>query len=412
MPAVPAAHALRVDPTPRFEISPGIYMQFMEPLGVADGSINAAWDYKRGDWREDLVALTRELAPPVIRWPGGCLASYYRWREGVGPRGRRPLMHNLLWGSVETNHVGTHEYADFCRRVGAESLVCVNFESDGRQHWARPEVQPLVGANRLRSAGPAEAAAWVDYCNNPVNRERRRNGERRPFDIRLWQIGNETSYNRKGYDVETAARRTRVFAKAMRRADPSIKLIGWGDSGWARRMLEVNGDLLDYVAFHFGLRPRWKRTPLKFSDWRRDPALTWKHLMTGWEGLDRKIRTVRREVRGFDARFAITEAHWSLPGLQRCDVQATWAAGVSLGRVLNVFERHGDVVRIATAADYCGTQWMNNAVLLNPRACFMMPVARVMQLYRHHVGEHAVALGCRPTSTSPRADVRTRSTCT
>src|SRR6187200_1875308 len=89
--------AIRVDPKPLFELSPYLYMQFMEPLGATDGSVEAAWDHSRDQWREDVVAVTRALGPPMMRW-GGIFADFYRWREGVGPRGARPPMLNLLWG--------------------------------------------------------------------------------------------------------------------------------------------------------------------------------------------------------------------------------------------------------------------------------------------------------------------------
>ena len=81
--------AIRVDPKPLFELSPYLYMQFMEPLGATDGSVEAAWDHLRDDWREDVVEVTRQLAPPMMRW-GGIFADFYRWREGVGPRATRP----------------------------------------------------------------------------------------------------------------------------------------------------------------------------------------------------------------------------------------------------------------------------------------------------------------------------------
>ena len=79
---------IAVDPAPAFELSPYLYMQFMEPLGATDGSVEAAWDHVRGAWREDVVEVTKELAPPMMRW-GGIFADYYRWREGVGPRNAR-----------------------------------------------------------------------------------------------------------------------------------------------------------------------------------------------------------------------------------------------------------------------------------------------------------------------------------
>ena len=92
----------------------------------------------------------------------------------------------------------------------------------------------------------------------------------------------------------------------------------------------------------------------------------------------------------------MTECHFAIPGRDRCDVLATWAAGVSYARILNNHQRHGDVLKIATAADFCGTRWQNNALMIpvprgNGRA-YLQPVARVMQLYRHHMGSHAVGV--------------------
>src|SRR3954447_26095851 len=104
-PAQPERQVLRIDPKPLFELSPWLYMQFMEPLGVTDGSIEASWDHMKNRWRPDLIESTKELAPPMMRW-GGLFSAYYRWREGIGPREHRKTMHNLVWGGVETNQVG------------------------------------------------------------------------------------------------------------------------------------------------------------------------------------------------------------------------------------------------------------------------------------------------------------------
>ncbi len=120
------------------------------------------------------------LAPDVMRY-GGLFSRYYKWPEGVGPAEKRPWMRNYIWGGKETNRVGTHEFVDFCRRINSEPLYCVNFMSDGEMNeGSRP---------RRRT----EAADWVSYANDPDHRERQRTGPR-PFNIKLWQIGNETSY--------------------------------------------------------------------------------------------------------------------------------------------------------------------------------------------------------------------------
>ncbi len=396
---------LVVNPTARFDLSPYLYMQFMEPLGTTDGSVEAGWDFVHDRWREDLVRVTRELAPPLIRW-GGCFTSYYRWREGVGPRTRRKPILNLCWGGVETNQVGTHEFADFCRQVGAEPLIGINFESDGRRGWAR---HPKAG---LRSAGPKEAAQWVDYCNNPSNAARKKNGARKPLSVRLWQVGNETSYDPNGYDCETAARRTLAFARAMRKADPDIHLIGWGDSGWAGRMMEVAGEDLQCLAFHHHFDSGLPDSPLKGAEYRKDPELTWRHLMNACKSTEAAIQRMRQETAGHDIALAMTESHFGLPGRNRCEVLSSWAAGVANARVLNVHARNGDVLKIATLADFCGTRWMNNAIMIpTPKGraqAYMMPVARVMALFRKHAGRKAIEVTAVPHGLDVTASRRGR----
>jgi alpha-N-arabinofuranosidase len=122
--------ALVVDPKPLFDLSPQLYMQFMEPLGTTDSSVEACWSYDAENWRNDFMEASKDLAPDVMRF-GGLFSRYYKWREGVGPVDKRPLMRNYLWGGKETNRVGTHEFVDYCRRINAEPLYCVNFMSDG-----------------------------------------------------------------------------------------------------------------------------------------------------------------------------------------------------------------------------------------------------------------------------------------
>src|SRR5262249_13889948 len=220
------------------------------------------------DWRDDVVAITKELGPTMMRW-GGIFADFYRWREGVGPRDRRPAMRNLLWGGIESNQVGTHEFVDFSRRVGAQPLHCLNFESDGRKQY-------MNAGGKVRTADASEAAAWVAYCNHADNAERKDHGHAEPLAVRYWQIGNETSYDRNGFDLETAARKTVEFAKAMRAADPAIQLVAWGDSGWAARMAEAAGEHVQLLAFHHMFDPDSPRQPvLRGELYRRDPDAAW-----------------------------------------------------------------------------------------------------------------------------------------
>src|SRR5258706_10780792 len=87
--------AIVVDPKPLFDLSPHLYMQFMEPLGTTDSSVEAAWSYDADTWRQDFIDATKDLAPGMMRY-GGLLSRYYKWREGVGPAENRPLMRNYL----------------------------------------------------------------------------------------------------------------------------------------------------------------------------------------------------------------------------------------------------------------------------------------------------------------------------
>ena len=379
---------IEIDPKPLHELSPHLYMQFMEPLGATDGSVDASWDYLNDCWRPDLIEVTRKLGATMVRW-GGIFCDFYRWREGVGPRPKRVPMVNLLWGGTESNQVGTAEFVDFCRQVGADPLICVNFESDGRERYMRYK-------DSVRTADAEEAAQWVAYCNQPKNAERISHGQPQPFAVKHWQLGNETSYDRKGFQLETAGKKTVEFARAMRAADPSIKLIGWGDSGWAPRMAEMAGEHLDYLAFHHMFNPDDRKHPvLRDLEYRKDPERTWHVLMEAYKVHEDKIKRIRESVAGLEIPLAMTECHFAIPGRDRCDVLSTWAAGVSYARMLNVHQRHGDVLKIATAADFCGTRWNVNAVMLpvpGRHGAYMMPVAHVMSLYRHHCGEQRIGV--------------------
>jgi alpha-N-arabinofuranosidase len=384
---------INIDTKKKHSISPYLFMQFMEPLGTADSSVDAGWDYLNNEWHPELVDTVKELEPTMIRF-GGCFASYYRWKEGVGPRDSRIPMLNLCWDGIYSNQVGTHEIVDLCRKTNAEPLMAVNMESDGRMHWAYPK----PGINRLGDA--AEAAEWVDYCNNPDNALRIGNGIREPYNIKYWQIGNETSYDKNGFDCRTAAGKTLEFAKKMREADSNIKLIAWGDSGWAARMCETAGSEIDYIAFHHHFNSGLDDSPLYGTEYRKNPENTWRHLMNAYRSLENNIVRMRSEVAPYGKRLAITEGHFALPGRNRCEVLSSWGAGAAYARCLNAIERNSDIIDIATMADFFGNRWQVNAIILptpmRTEKAYLQPVGEVMKLFRHHIGRYAVSADCPP----------------
>ncbi|MBQ3170253.1 MAG: alpha-L-arabinofuranosidase, partial [Clostridia bacterium] len=163
------------------EISPMIYGHFAEHIGgVYYDGLWVGEDSKveniRG-FRKALVDSFKKICPPVLRWPGGCFAETYDWRDGIGPRENRPERVNWWYSSdhrTESNQVGTHEFLDFCEMVGAE---------------------PYFAAN-MTSVSPLHIRNWVEYVNMPeglttLTRERARNGHSAPFNVKYWGIGNE-----------------------------------------------------------------------------------------------------------------------------------------------------------------------------------------------------------------------------
>jgi len=369
-----------------------MFMQTLEPLGATDTAFDAAWDYTCNCWRKDLVSAARSLAPSMVRW-GGNFTHYYRWKEAVGPREKRKPVYNLSWGGMETNQVGTAELINFCRQIKANPFITVSLAGGGRKKW---QADPK-GESRITSA--REAADWVDYCNNPDNALRISHGFPEPLTVKFWQLGNETSYGVEGvscYDFDTTAKHTIAFAKAMRKRDPSIKLIGWGDSGWASPMIDAAGEHLDYIAFHHHFNSGLKNSPLNTSEYRKDPERTWQHLMNAYKSTELRLRRIKEEIAGSGIHLALTEGHFSLEGRNRCEVLTSWAAGVANARILNVHERYGDVLKIATLADFFGNRWNVNALMIPTPAArgntYMLPVARVMALYRHHRGNKALTV--------------------
>jgi len=125
--------------------------------------------------RNDVIAALRAIKVPVLRWPGGCFADEYHWKDGIGPREKRPSMINTHWGGVvENNHFGTHEFMDLCELIGAEPYICGN-----------------VGSGTVQ-----EMMEWVEYltsdAQSPMANLRRANGRDLPWKVKYFGVGNES----------------------------------------------------------------------------------------------------------------------------------------------------------------------------------------------------------------------------
>ena len=230
----------------RGEIDKNIFGNFIEHLGrcITGGIFDegSPLSDKQG-FRKDVMSAVKDMAVPMLRWPGGNFVSNYEWRDGIGPRDKRPKRLEMAWGTVEDNRFGTHEFMDYVEAVSAEPYICLNL---GTGTWA-------------------DAQQWVEYVNGEqdtaVTRMRKQNGRDKPWGVKYWGLGNEMDgYWQMGHrspsDYAAFALETAKLAKLT---DPKIKLIAAGASnfragsdwiGWNRTVLESLRDYADYISLH------------------------------------------------------------------------------------------------------------------------------------------------------------------
>jgi len=287
--------------------------------------------------------------------------------------------------------------------VGAVPLYCVNFLSDGICRYSNTREGNRTGDAR-------EAADWVSYANDPDNRERKSHGVAQPYNVRLWQLGNETSYGKEGFTKDEAIAHTIEFARAMKARDRSIQLIGWGDRGrgelWAPDLVKRAGEYLDYVAFHMmGVRSPRKDTVLWGLRYQKNPEQAWEELRDLGAAVESRLVEVEQALRAEKAQagIAITEGHLGLSPHNSNPILAEWLSAAYHARTMNLYQRHGDMVKIATGADYPATRWTVGSVMIQvPRGVsYLMPIGSIMRLFKRHNGTQGVAV----TSAPPDLDI-------
>jgi len=180
-------------------------------------------------YRKQAVEYLKELGIPVLRWPGGCFADDYHWRDGIGPAAKRPKRVNIHWGNyVEDGGFGTHEFIGLCRLLNAEPYL----------------------AGNVGSSTPRELRDWIEYCNYPsgstLSDERAANGSPEPFRVRYWGVGNESWGCGGDMRPEEYARLYRDFAVYCRDfGGTELFLVASGPSGddtrWSRGLMDGLG---------------------------------------------------------------------------------------------------------------------------------------------------------------------------
>ncbi|MCM3871043.1 MAG: hypothetical protein ND895_10165 [Pyrinomonadaceae bacterium] len=323
-------------------------------------------DAMPGEVRRDVFEKVKALKPAFIRWPGGNVAQDYRWLWAIGPRDERVTWANLSWkNEPEPSDFGTDEFVLFSRAVGAEPSITVNVEG--------------------RGATVDEAAAWVEYCNGPATSKygamRAANGHPAPFGVKFWEVGNEIwgDWVRGHSDADTYARNYNRYARAMRAVDPSIKLIAVGDNNmnWNRTVVRVAGESIDYLAIHhyYG---------------RREMAGDPLNLMARPLFLERfygEVEQLLRElVPGGRIKLAINEWGLDLP----VERQYSMESALYGARLMNVFERQGDLVGMSAVSDLVNG-WPGGIIQAGRHGSFVSSIYLVNQLYNEHRGDERLA---------------------
>jgi alpha-L-arabinofuranosidase len=229
-------------------VRPEFHGHFAEHLGSC--TYGGIWVGKNSPipnvngFRKAVVDYLKELGIPVLRWPGGCFADDYHWRDGIGPAAKRPKRVNIHWGNyTEDNSFGTHEFMEFCRLIGAE---------------------PYFAAN-VGTGTPQEMRDWIEYCNYPkgstLSDERAANGSPEPFRIKYWGIGNELWGCGGNLTPQQTALEFRKFATFARNYEADkyrLYLIGCGPNGndqnWTRGFMDTLANQVGQMhgySFHF-----------------------------------------------------------------------------------------------------------------------------------------------------------------
>jgi alpha-L-arabinofuranosidase len=227
------------------EVDKRLYGSFIEHLGRAVyGGIYEPGHSEADEmgFRKDVLKLVNELQVPIVRYPGGNFVSGYNWEDGVGPVEQRPRRTELAWGTIETNLVGTNEFADWAKKAQAEVMMAVN----------------------LGTRGADAARNLVEYCNHPSGTYwsdlRKAHGYAEPHKIKTWCLGNEMDgpWQICHKTAEEYGRLASETAKVMKWVDPSIELVACGSSSiymptfaqWEATVLEHTYEHVDYISLH------------------------------------------------------------------------------------------------------------------------------------------------------------------
>jgi alpha-N-arabinofuranosidase len=360
-------------------ISRNLFGQFAEHLGFGIyGGIWVSPDSKipnTNGYRNDVVAALKRLEVPVVRWPGGCFADEYHWREGIGPREKRPTRVNTHWGGVEeSNAFGTHEFMNFAELIGADAYVSGNV-GDG---------------------SPEEMAQWVEYITSDTKstlaNERRANGRDKPWQLPYFGVGNELwgcGGNMRAEYAADLVRRYQTFVKSP--PGQKIQKIAAGanvdDYHWTEVFMREAGKLMSGLSLHYYTSPgpNWqtKRSSTDFGE------AEWIETLSKALYMDELVTKHSAVMDKYDPekKIGLMVDEWGtwytgLPGInpgflyQQNSLRDALVAAIHI----NIFSQHTERVKMANIAQMVNV--LQAMILTRDEKMVLTPTYHVFEMYK------------------------------
>ena len=327
--------------------------------------------------RQDVVAALKRSKTPVLRWPGGCFADEYHWKDGIGPREKRPAMVNTHWGGVvENNHFGTHEFMDLCEQIGCDAYISGN-----------------VGSGSVQ-----EMMEWVEYltsdASSPMANLRRQNGREKPWQVRYFGVGNESWGCGGNMTPEYYAdqfRRYNTFVKNY--GDSRIYRIACGASDfnydWTEVLMARVGRRMDGLSVHYYTIPtgNWGRKG-SATDFGEDLYHATLRRALEMETVVTKHGAIM-DQHDPQKRIGMIVDEWGVwtdvepgtnPGFlyQQNSLRDALVAAVTL----NIFNQHADRVKMANIAQTINV--LQAMILTDKEKMLLTPTYHVFEMYAVH----------------------------
>jgi len=305
-------------------------------------------------FRPDILKAVKELHPTCLRWPGGGYVAQYDWRWGIGPQENRERWAHWMWMDYDQNCFGTDEFIRFCREVNSEPVIVVSVK------FERPaEEYDSILQN---------AVNWLRYCNAPATDEwgakRAANGHPEPYNVKYWEIDNEMWE----MGIDRYEKCVRDFSEAMRKIDPSIKIIACGGFQEDEQFIKRSGNYFDYLSLHhYEQQGGYATGPVRLG-----------------QQYDRYAKMI---ADGPNPNIKLFISEWNLNSID-------WRTGLFAGGFLNMCEAR-DVVAMGAAALFLrrtdAPDWNNAFINFDYKDLFKAPNCQVTELWYDHFSKYRLA---------------------